>query len=83
MDTWRPYPAAQQPDWPDQRVLACVRDELAASVPLVPARECDRLRSELARVARGEAYLLQGGDCAETFEPNSGSVTRIGSMGSM
>jgi 3-deoxy-7-phosphoheptulonate synthase len=71
VDTWRSYVAAQQPEWPDPEVLATVRDELTESLPLVPAQECDRLRSRLAMVARGEAFLLQGGDCAETFEPGS------------
>ncbi|MET7654847.1 MULTISPECIES: class II 3-deoxy-7-phosphoheptulonate synthase [unclassified Streptomyces] len=59
--------AAQQPDWPDTDVLRAVTSELAAYPPLVFAGECDRLRHQLAAVTRGEAFLLQGGDCAETF----------------
>ncbi|RNF84004.1 class II 3-deoxy-7-phosphoheptulonate synthase [Streptomyces botrytidirepellens] len=60
-------PADQQPDWPDPIHLRDVTDQLARAVPLVFAAECDALRSRLAAVAKGEALLLQGGDCAETF----------------
>jgi 3-deoxy-7-phosphoheptulonate synthase len=67
LDVWRDLPAAQQPDWPDRDVLAEVGRELATYPPLVFAGECDDLRDKLASAARGEAFLLQGGDCAETF----------------
>jgi 3-deoxy-7-phosphoheptulonate synthase len=67
VETWRGLPAAQQPDWPDRDTLRRVTGELAAAPPLVLAAECDRLRSHLAAAARGEAFVLQGGDCAETF----------------
>ncbi|BBB00129.1 putative phospho-2-dehydro-3-deoxyheptonate aldolase [Actinacidiphila reveromycinica] len=60
-------PAAQQPDWPDPGRVRAVRAELGALPGLVPAHECDRLGERLAAVARGEAFLLQGGDCAEEF----------------
>jgi 3-deoxy-7-phosphoheptulonate synthase len=57
----------QQPEWPDRgQVEAAVR-RLRSLPPLVFAGECDRLKGRLAEVARGEAFLLQGGDCAETF----------------
>ncbi|HEY2278539.1 MAG TPA: 3-deoxy-7-phosphoheptulonate synthase class II [Streptosporangiaceae bacterium] len=60
-------PALQQPPWPDRdRVDAVVRG-LEGLPPLVLAAECDQLTERLAAVARGEAFLLQGGDCAETF----------------
>src|SRR5450755_57871 len=65
--SWRGLPAAQQPQWPDQARLDAVTGELAALPPLVIASECELLRERLAAVARGEAFLLQGGDCAETF----------------
>jgi 3-deoxy-7-phosphoheptulonate synthase len=61
-------PAAQQPTWPDQEALRQVLDELAGLPPLVFAGECDVLKERLGAVARGEAFLLQGGDCAETFD---------------
>jgi 3-deoxy-7-phosphoheptulonate synthase len=60
-------PAGQQPDWPDATALAAVTAELVSLPPLVDAADCDTLRDRLAAVARGEAFLLQGGDCAETF----------------
>jgi 3-deoxy-7-phosphoheptulonate synthase len=65
--SWRGLPAAQQPDWPDRGHLSAVTGELAGLPPLVFAGECDVLRERLAAVARGEAFVLQGGDCAETF----------------
>ncbi|EPH44567.1 putative Phospho-2-dehydro-3-deoxyheptonate aldolase [Streptomyces aurantiacus JA 4570] len=67
-ESWRAFPARQQPDWPDQDELRAVTGRLAAAPPLVFAAECDLLRRRMAAVARGEAILLQGGDCAETFE---------------
>ncbi|GGO24381.1 class II 3-deoxy-7-phosphoheptulonate synthase [Microbispora bryophytorum] len=67
LDTWRDLPAAQQPDWPDRGELDKVVAELASVPPLVFAGECDQLKDRMAAVARGEAFVLQGGDCAETF----------------
>ncbi|GAA2149792.1 3-deoxy-7-phosphoheptulonate synthase class II [Kitasatospora kazusensis] len=65
--SWRDLPAAQQPDWPDQAALAAVMADLGTYAPLVLPEESDRLRRRLAAVARGEAVLIQGGDCAEAF----------------
>ncbi|MFF9807842.1 class II 3-deoxy-7-phosphoheptulonate synthase [Streptomyces coeruleorubidus] len=62
-----PASADQQPDWPDRVRLRDVTEQLARAAPLVFAAECEALRSRLAAVAKGEALLLQGGDCAETF----------------
>lgn len=67
-DAWRTLPAAQMPEWPDADALASVEATLSNYPPLVFAGEARRLRGQLARVARGEAFLLQGGDCAESFE---------------
>ena len=67
LDAWRQRPAAQQPRWPDPARLAAAVDELKAVPPLVTAHEVRTLRERLASVAAGEAFLLQGGDCAETF----------------
>jgi 3-deoxy-7-phosphoheptulonate synthase len=64
---WESLPAAQQPDWPDPALLRAVTAELAGLPPLVFGAECDLLRDRLAAVSRGEAFVLQGGDCAETF----------------
>ncbi|WP_113702385.1 class II 3-deoxy-7-phosphoheptulonate synthase [Nonomuraea lactucae] len=67
LDSWRALPAAQQPDWPDRGELDKVVAELGGLPPLVFAGECDQLKEQLAAVVRGEAFVLQGGDCAETF----------------
>ncbi|MBA4866826.1 3-deoxy-7-phosphoheptulonate synthase class II [Streptomyces sp. PSKA54] len=76
VDSWRGLPAAQQPTWPDEQALGGVLSDLAAAPPLVFAGECDQLRSRLASVARGDAFLLQGGDCAETFDAVSADQVR-------
>ena len=60
--------AAQQPSYPDPDAVARVLAELRRRPPLVFAGECDVLRDKLADVAAGRSFLLQGGDCAETFE---------------
>ena len=67
LDHWRTLGAHQQPPWPDAEKAAAVGAELSEVPPLVFAGEVDMLRDRLARAARGEAFLLQGGDCAETF----------------
>ena len=71
LDAWRELPAAQQPTWPDPDAVRQVAVTLAGMPPLVVASEVDQLRERLAAVARGEAFLLQGGDCAETFLTSS------------
>jgi 3-deoxy-7-phosphoheptulonate synthase len=60
-------PAAQQPIWPDAAALDAAVAELATYPPLVFAGECDVLRDRMAAASRGDAFVLQGGDCAETF----------------
>ncbi|MDD7930235.1 3-deoxy-7-phosphoheptulonate synthase class II [Microbacterium sp. NM3R9] len=67
LDTWRDLPIKQQPAWNDPDAVAAVSAEIATLPPLVFAGEVDILRERLARAASGEAFLLQGGDCAETF----------------
>jgi 3-deoxy-7-phosphoheptulonate synthase len=67
VSTWQGLPAAQQPSWPDEGQVDAVVRELSHSPGLVVPDECDTLRDRLAAVSRGEAFLLQGGDCAETF----------------
>jgi 3-deoxy-7-phosphoheptulonate synthase len=76
LDRWRALVAAQQPDWPDPAELAAVTAELAGLPPLVFAGECDLLTERLAAVTRGEAILLQGGDCAETFSGATAASVR-------
>jgi 3-deoxy-7-phosphoheptulonate synthase len=67
LDNYATLAAAQQPTWPNPAKLQQVRAELALMPPLVFAGEVDILRSRLAAAAQGKAFLLQGGDCAETF----------------
>jgi len=67
LDYWRGLPIKQQPEWPDASAVAAASAELATLPPLVFAGEVDILRDRLARAARGDSFLLQGGDCAETF----------------
>ncbi|WP_098470299.1 class II 3-deoxy-7-phosphoheptulonate synthase [Serinibacter salmoneus] len=75
LDAWRSLPVRQQPTWPDQTALTAVSERLAASPPLVFAGEADALRDHLAKAQRGEAFLLQGGDCAEVFaEADAGRI---------
>ncbi|MEN9872529.1 MAG: hypothetical protein RL460_138 [Actinomycetota bacterium] len=67
LDNYLKLEAKQQPTWADTEVLEQVKKELAVQPPLVFAGEVDTLRERIAQAARGEAFLLQGGDCAETF----------------
>jgi 3-deoxy-7-phosphoheptulonate synthase len=67
LDYWRTLKVGQQPDWRDSDAVAAASAEIATLPPLVFAGEVDILRERLAKAARGEAFLLQGGDCAETF----------------
>lgn len=67
LDYWRTLPIKQQPTWPDAEAAAAASAEIATLPPLVFAGEVDQLRTRLARAAEGNAFLLQGGDCAETF----------------
>ncbi len=65
--SWRQFEARQLPDYPDAAALARVEGELRSYPPLVFAGEARKLKAELANVAAGKAFLLQGGDCAESF----------------
>ncbi|GAB0056764.1 3-deoxy-7-phosphoheptulonate synthase [Candidatus Magnetaquicoccaceae bacterium FCR-1] len=65
--SWRTFPALQQPDWPSPEALAATCKNLTRYPPLVFAGEVRSLKEHLAKVALGEAFLLQGGDCAESF----------------
>ncbi|WP_405781461.1 class II 3-deoxy-7-phosphoheptulonate synthase [Streptomyces sp. NBC_00859] len=73
---WRDLPAVQQPEYPDAGALRDVIADLTSYPPLVFAGECDQLRERLGAVARGEAFLLQGGDCAEAFDAVSAEHIR-------
>ncbi|QSB16231.1 3-deoxy-7-phosphoheptulonate synthase class II [Natronosporangium hydrolyticum] len=71
LDTWRELPRAQTPPWPDQAAVADVCRVLDTVPSVVAPYEVDQLRERLAMVCAGEAFLLQGGDCAETFADNT------------
>ena len=66
-DTWRAFPACQMPAYSDPDRLGAVESELATYPPLVFAGEARALRASLAQAAAGRAFVLQGGDCAESF----------------
>jgi 3-deoxy-7-phosphoheptulonate synthase len=74
--TWPDLPAAQQPQWPDQTALEGVLTQLRTLPPLVFAGECDQLQNRLAAASRGEAFVLMGGDCAETFDGATAEAIR-------
>ena len=75
-DSWRAKPVKQMPEYKDQAALEATEAELAAMPPLVFAGEARSLQKKLARVANGEAFLLQGGDCAESFAEFSANHIR-------
>lgn len=74
--SWRSKPIVQVPAYPDQAVLKAVEDDLATWPPLVIADEARRLKARLADVAAGKAFLLQGGDCAESFQEHTANNIR-------
>lgn len=73
---WRDKPAKQLPDYPDAAHLAAVEKTLSSMPPLVFAGEARRLKAQLANVAAGQAFVLQGGDCAESFSEFSANKIR-------
>src|SRR3546814_10735816 len=66
-ETWRTKPVRQVPAYPDGNTLKQVEETLRGYPPLMFAGEARQLRASLAQVAEGKAFLLQGGDCAESF----------------
>ncbi len=74
--SWRKFPAAQQPDWPDADALKKAEARLSALPPLVFAGEARHLMAQLGDVANGKAFLLQAGDCAESFAEFSADSIR-------
>ena len=75
-DSWRKFPVVQVPDYADAQKLSVVEKRLAGFPPLVFAGEARKLKRKLARVAEGRAFLLQGGDCAESFAEHSADNIR-------
>ncbi len=74
--SWRDLPALQQPDWPDLGAVDSALKRLSSLPPLVFAGEARRLLDDLGRVSRGEAFLLQAGDCAESFHDSGADAIR-------
>ena len=74
--SWRHKPIQQVPDYPDLAALAATEERLAKFPPLVFAGEARRLKSALANVAEGKGFLLQGGDCAESFAEHGADTIR-------
>ena len=75
-DSWRAKPVSQVPDYPDAAKLQSVEERLKSYPPLVFAGEARRLQEALGNVAEGKAFLLQGGDCAESFAEFSANNIR-------
>ena len=73
---WSDLVAAQQPHWPDEQQLAHAQSVLRGLPPLVFAGECDDLTTKLAAASAGNAFVLMGGDCAETFAANTADSIR-------
>ena len=65
--SWHGFPALQQPEWPDEAALDAVRERLSRLPSLIFAGEARALRHALGEAAEGRAFLLQAGDCAESF----------------
>ena len=74
--SWQAFPAKQQPQWPDQAALDRSLEQITSYPPLVFAGEARSLQASLAKVAAGNAFLLQAGDCAESFEEFSANNIR-------
>lgn len=75
--SWRSRPARQIPQYPDADALAKVERRLSRAEPLAQIVDIIHLRSALARVSKGEAFILQGGDCAESFAEFSAEKVRV------
>ena len=74
--SWRTKELRQNPTWPDADQLKRVEEQLATKPPLVFAGEARNLRSQLASASQGQAFVLQAGDCAESFDESSADAIR-------
>jgi 3-deoxy-7-phosphoheptulonate synthase len=75
-DSWRARPIKQVPTYPDEAALEAMEARLRRYPPLVFAGEARNLKAQLAKVANGEAFVLQGGDCAESFGDFTANIIR-------
>jgi 3-deoxy-7-phosphoheptulonate synthase len=77
-NSWRDFPIKQQPEYKDLELLKRVEEELKSYPPLIFAGEARNLQRDLAKVSRGEAFIVQGGDCAESFDAfNADTIKRL------
>ena len=76
-NSWRSFPICQVPEYPDAQRLHAVEEMLSSRPPLVFAGEAQSLQQRLGAVANGEAFLLQGGDCAEKVLLNFQPITFV------
>ncbi|MWV61552.1 3-deoxy-7-phosphoheptulonate synthase class II [Helicobacter saguini] len=74
--SWRTFPIKQHPTYKDSKAIESVQKELESYPPLVFAKEADSLKEKLAKASKGQAFLLQGGDCAESFSQFSANGIR-------
>ena len=65
--SWKNYSAQQQPDWPDNQYYKKIINEIKTYPPLIFSKESDILKKYLANASEGKNFIIQGGDCAETF----------------
>lgn len=75
-ESWKAYPARQQPQWADQEEYERVLCEISEQPPLVFAGEVRDLKAQFAQAVRGDAFVLQAGDCAEEFDQSQGKIIR-------
>jgi 3-deoxy-7-phosphoheptulonate synthase len=74
--SWREFPILQQPNYPNADAVTRAEQQLAQVPPLVFAGEARALKKQLSQVSEGQAFLIQGGDCAESFAEFSASNIR-------
>lgn len=77
IESWRNFPARQQPIYPDSSLLDATVADLRTRPPLVFAGEVDKLKNALAKVGQGKGFVLTGGDCAETFAESTADRVRL------
>lgn len=76
-DSWRSFPARQQPQYADRSALSSIEHRLAQRAPIVELADIEALRKRLAEVSAGDAIVIQAGDCAETFAAHSKAIVRM------
>ena len=74
--SWKDFPIKQQPVYEDQELLKSIEEELKSYPPLIFAGEARNLKNDLAKAGRGEAFIIQGGDCAESFNAFNADVIK-------